>query len=241
MKCQSYLVLLFAFLSVIFFLLLIFLRIPFPLYPLMSWQDVLDILTPLVLLPVYRVLFKRTSNEPTSSHEETWFILFAALWASGQGMHLGANSVTNLAEHLAKTGGLNILDSSIYELTYFFDEHLSHYLWQIGILGLAAVLVCREWAHPAGEKTVWWAAITGGMLYGLTTFGFTLEGQTLPIGVPFAIMLVLVIFILGRKDLGERPLRAFFLMTALVAVALLVAWILLWGFPIPQISEVGWI
>jgi len=67
MKRQSYLVLLFAFLSVIFFLLLIFLRIPFPLYPLMSWQDVLDILTPLVLLPVYRVLFKRTSNEPTSS------------------------------------------------------------------------------------------------------------------------------------------------------------------------------
>jgi len=119
MKRQSYLVLLFAFLSVIFFLLLIFLRIPFPLYPLMSWQDVLDILTPLVLLPVYRVLFKRASNEPTSSHEETWFILFAALWASGQGMHLGTNSVTNLAEHLAKTGGLNILDSSIYELTYF--------------------------------------------------------------------------------------------------------------------------
>jgi hypothetical protein len=38
--------LVFAILSLIFFLLLIFLRIPFPLNPLMSYQDAIDLLTP---------------------------------------------------------------------------------------------------------------------------------------------------------------------------------------------------
>ena len=42
---QSRLTLLFAVLSVVFFLLLIFLRIPSPLYPLMSVQDTIDLLT----------------------------------------------------------------------------------------------------------------------------------------------------------------------------------------------------
>ena len=53
MKRLSLLTLRFAVLSVVFFLLLIFFRIPFTLYPLMSYQDALDVLTPLVLIPLY--------------------------------------------------------------------------------------------------------------------------------------------------------------------------------------------
>lgn len=241
MKRLSLLALIFAFLSLIFFILLVFLRTPFPFYPLMSWQDVLDILTPLVLLPVYWILFKRASDEHPSKVEEIFFIVFSALWAAGQGMHLGANSVNNLAEHLAKSGGVNILNSTIYDLTYFLDEHLSHYLWHIGVFGLAAVLVYREWKHPTGERTVWWATLPAGLIYGFTTFCFTLEGQTLPIGVPFVFLLALVILIGGLRILGERPLRAFFLVSVIVTILLMVVWLILWGYPPPQISDVGWI
>ena len=53
MKRLSLLTLIFAILSLTFFLLLIFLRIPFPLYPLMSIQDAIDILTSLVLITIY--------------------------------------------------------------------------------------------------------------------------------------------------------------------------------------------
>lgn len=38
------------FLSIL--LLIIFLRVPFGLYPLMSYQDAIDLLTPLVLIPI---------------------------------------------------------------------------------------------------------------------------------------------------------------------------------------------
>ena len=58
MKRLSLLTLVFAILSVVFFLLLIFLRTPFGLYPLMSYQDALDLLTPLILIPIYWLLFR---------------------------------------------------------------------------------------------------------------------------------------------------------------------------------------
>ncbi len=44
MKRLSLLTLVFTLCSIVFFLLLIFFRIPFPLYPLMSVQDALDLL-----------------------------------------------------------------------------------------------------------------------------------------------------------------------------------------------------
>ena len=50
MKRLSLLTLVFAVLSVVFLILLIFFRTPFAPYPLMSVQDALDILTPLVIL-----------------------------------------------------------------------------------------------------------------------------------------------------------------------------------------------
>jgi hypothetical protein len=49
----SLLTLIFAFLSVVFFLLLIFFRTPFTLQSLVRDQDALDLLTPLVLIPIY--------------------------------------------------------------------------------------------------------------------------------------------------------------------------------------------
>ena len=45
MKQLSLLTLVFAILSTVFFLPLIFFRLPFVLYPLMSYQDALDLLT----------------------------------------------------------------------------------------------------------------------------------------------------------------------------------------------------
>ncbi len=57
MKRLSLLTLTFAMLSLVFIILLVFLRFEFPLYPLMSYQDALDVLTPLVLIPIYWLLF----------------------------------------------------------------------------------------------------------------------------------------------------------------------------------------
>ena len=237
MKRLSFLALCFAVLSTVLFLLLIFLRIPFPLYPLMSYQDAFDILTPLVLIPIYWLLFKFAGSDESNRAEEIAFMVLAATWVLGHGMHLSANSVNNLAETLAKNQVIDITGTSIYELTYFFDEHLSHYLWHFGVFGLAGVLIYREWRRPAGITTIWGPTVVAGLIYGVTLFSIVIEGQTVPLGLPFVILYTLLTLIWGRKTLAQRPLLAFFFASFLVAFILFAGWGLYWG-GFPQILDV---
>jgi len=238
MKNKSLLTLIFAILSIVFFLLLIFFRTPFTLYPLMSNQDALDLLTPLVLIPIYWLMFRETSRTGSSLFEEIIFMLLAVFWISGQGMHLAANSINNLIESLERTHVLDIKSTDIYQLTYFVDEHLSHYIWHIGIFGLAALLIYRDWRRPADTPTRWWSTVLAGLLYGFLLFCIFLEGQTVMLGLPFCILISLVVLIWGRKQLAQKPILAFFFIAFLVAALFLVGWGLYWG-GFPQFSDVG--
>ncbi len=65
------------------------------------------------------------------------------------------------------------------------DEHLSHYIWHIGIIGLAALLIYRDWRRPADTPTRWWSTVLAGLLYGFLLFCIFLEGQTVMLGLPF--------------------------------------------------------
>ena len=111
----------FAILSLVFITLLVFLRIKFPLYPLVSYQDVFDILTPLVLIPVYWLLFRQSAGNESSLGEEIAFMVLAAVWVEGQGIHLSSNSIDNLIDALARSQVIDIKATDIYHLTYFFD------------------------------------------------------------------------------------------------------------------------
>jgi hypothetical protein len=204
----------------------------------MSYQDAIDLLTPLVLIPLYWFLFRFASERATGLGEEIAFLALAVFWVQGQGMHLSANSISNLIENLAKNGVIDVTGSDIFTLTYFYDELLSHYLWHIGILGLIVVLIHREWRQPAGEATLWWATLTGGVLYGLILFLITLEGQTTPLALPFIILFALFGLAGGRRKLGQQPLLAFFCVACLVAALVYLAWGLIWG-GFPQLTEVG--
>ena len=166
MKRLSLLALVFAVLFLVFYILPVFFRVPFPPYPLMSVQDAIDLLTPLVLIPVYWLLFRRAGGGHARLIEEQAFVLLAVLWVLGHGIHLSANSISNLAEGLAKSQTLDITGTTIYQLTYFYDEQLSHYLSHGGIVGLALVLILREWRSPAGERTLWWAAVLARLIHG---------------------------------------------------------------------------
>ena len=238
MKRLSLLTLLFSILSLVFIILLILLRFRFGPYPLVSYQDVFDVLTPLVLIPVYWLLFRSSSSQPASLAEDLAFMVLAALWAQGQGLHLSANAIDNLIEGLARSRVLDIMSTDVYRLTYFFDEGLGHYLWHLGTLGLAALLVYHEWRRPAGVTTTWWAAIVAGLIYGFCFFCIFLEGQTVVLGLPFAVALVGLTLLRGRARLSQQPVLAFFFVTCLVAVVLFAGWGAYWhGFP--QFSDVG--
>jgi hypothetical protein len=238
MKRLSLLTLLFAGVSVVFIQLLIFFRFGFALYPLMSCQDALDLLTPLVLIPIYWLLFKYAASEAPSLAEEMAFMVLAALWVLGQGMHLSANSIDNLIEGLARRQVVDIRPTDIYQLAYFFDEHLSHYLWHLGVLGLGALLIYREARHPSSATTAWWAASVAGLLYGFLYFCIFLEGQTVALGLPCALALVAFGLISARRKLAQRPVLAFFFIACSLALLLFAGWGVYWrGFP--QFSDVG--
>ncbi len=238
MKRLSLLALVFAILSLVFINLLVFFRFPFSLYPLMSFQDALDLLTPLVLIPVYWLMLKASSNRRPTLAEEIGFLIFAALWIQGQGMHLAANSVDNLIEGLAKKQVIDVTGSSIYQLAYFMDEHLSHYLWHLGLIGLTALLILHEWREPAGIQTIWWMTGLAALLHGFTFFAIFLEGQTMPLGLPFTALLTLIPLLWGRKKLAQQPILAFFFLSGLLAFLLFAGWGIYWG-GFPQFSDVG--
>jgi len=239
MKRQSVLTLVFALLSLTFFLLLIFLRIPFPLYPLMSVQDAIDILTPLVLIPLYWLMFRSISQNRTVLGSEIFFMVMSAFWASGQGMHLSANSINNLIGNLAKDQVIDVTKTDIYHLTYFYDEYLSHYLWHIGVVGLAVLLIYESWRQPTQEKTDWRLVIPAGILYGFTCFCFFLEGNTLILGLPFVIIVTLLILIRGRAKLPQQPIMAFFFVSCSFAFVGFVGWWLYWGSFIPIMEAIS--
>ncbi len=228
----------FAVLSLVFINLLVFVRRSFPLYPLASYQDAFDILTPLVLIPLYWLLYRHAATGVSNPAEELAFMAFAALWAEGQGMHLSANSIDNLIEALARNGVIDVKATSIYQLTYFFDEHLGHYIWHIGMLGLSAVLVYHEWRHAAGLTTHWGAVIAASIVYGFTYFSIFIEGQAVALGLPFALIMVALAIIWGRRLLSQRPILAFFSASWLFACLLFAVWGVLWG-GFPQFSDVG--
>jgi len=151
----------------------------------------------------------------------------------GQGMHLSANSIGHLLSE-ARTG-------EIHELTHFYDEVLSHYLWHFGVVGLSALILYRQWRNPfSGQPEGVAAAIVGGLIYGFTYFAAVLEAGTAPLGVPFAIAVALYGLIWGRKQFREQPMTTFFVTAYSLATLLILIW-LIWQGGLPQPSEVGFL
>jgi hypothetical protein len=231
MRRLSTLTLVFAVAFLIFFFGPPLLGKPFGPYPLMKIADVFDIFTPLVLLPLYWLLYRMSQKEPVNLTGIIVFFVLAAFWAQGQGMHLSANSIGHLLKGMET--------SDIYKLAYFYDEVLGHYLWHFGIVGLSAVIIYRQWKNPFnGEKTPLWPVALAGVIHGFSFFSVVLEGGTAPLGVTFAVLAILFVLIWGRKKIAQQPLLTFFFLSYIVALLFFLGWGIYWQ-GLPQFSEVG--
>lgn len=224
---------------------------PLPVYPRMTLGDALDLLAPLVLIPLSWVLFARETRGARSAPATTLFIAFAALWVEGHGIHLAANSIG----HWWKASD----SEEARALSRFYDEGLGHWLWHAGIVGLAAMLLRaaargdakgREGATgpdregpggpaPPARRGRHAAAVSvSSALYGFAFFAAVTEGGTARLGVPFALVVVAAGATRWRARLARRPLLATLVAAHLVAAALFAAWALLWH-GLPEFSEVG--
>jgi hypothetical protein len=214
--------LIFALAFAVFFIAPAFLSFAFPPYPLMKTGDAFDILTPLVLMPLYWVFLQRVSAFQPNRRQILTFVILSALWVLGQGMHLSANSIGHQLDGQES--------SDAYKLTYFYDEVLSHYLWHLGVIGLSALIMAASWRSAlAEERTSLVRLIPAALVYGLTYATIVLEGTTAPIGVPFALIGAIVPLWSKRHELTRRPGLAFFTMAYLIALLLFAGWTLVWG------------
>jgi hypothetical protein len=218
----SRLTLLFSVLFVVFIVGLPFLSSPFGPYPLMKTQDAVDLLTPLVLIPVYWLLLQGGPDRSVKTWEMVAFLVLAALWVEGHGIHLAGNSIGHLTEAFA--------GSDAAALTLFYDEVLSHYMWHAGIIGLSLLIVYRQWTNPSsGLRSGLGMEMGAGILHGLSYGLMVLEGVTTPIGVPAAVLVTAFGLVWGRGKFRQQPLLAFFFVAYLTATVLFLVWRVYWG------------
>ena len=231
MNRLSRLVLIFSICFAVLFISPAIFRKQFGPYPLLKTGDVIDIFTPLILIPLYWLLYQCGHDKAPNLSESVVFLVLAAFWVEGQGMHLSANSIGHLLREM--TGS----DASV--LTNFYDEVLSHYLWHFGVMGLSTLLILRQWQTPfIGGRAELGLESLAGVIHGFTFFLIVVEAGTAPLGIPFAILVTLFGLVWGRKKLRQQPLLAFFFVTYLVATIFFAGWAIYWG-GLPQFSEVG--
>jgi len=231
MKRPSLLILVFSITFLVFFMLPPFLNQKFGLYPLMKVADVFDLFTPLVLIPLYWLIYRLDGKSASTQGEDVCFMILAAFWVLGQGMHLAANSIGHLLNGMEGT--------DIYKLGHFYDEVLSHYLWHFGVVGLSAILIFRQWRKPLAEGRIsTWLVILAGIIYGFTYFALIIEGATTPLGVTFTVLAVLLMAIYARKVMTKQPVLFFFFIAYAFALLLFIGWGIYWQ-GLPEFSEVG--
>ena len=233
MKRLSILILVFAIAFAFFIIAPGLLNKPFTPYPYLKIADVLDLFTPLVLIPLYFLLLYFGASQIPSLKSMIVFLVFAALWVEGQGMHLAANSIGHWLSDLA--------GDQIYDVTYFYDEVLSHYIWHLGVVTLSAQLIYRSWKFPFtdGSSRLILESIAG-VIYGLTVFIIGIEGGTVSLLFPFSVLAAITALILGWGKFKRLPLLTFFLVGYALAALIFTSWGIYWG-SFPQFSHLGWI
>lgn len=193
--------------------------------------DVLDLLTPFVLLMLVFILYKKSTTgvpHPPIFGVQLLLIIGAVSFVEGHGMHLAANAIFR---HLDTPG------TPLYQLTYFFDETLGHILWDAGLLLIAIGLIL---ASRTGQGILFVKDVVlllvAALLYGFTYFVNAVEGQTVLFTLPAAILIPVLLFLNASKNRVALFFAAAF---AVADLFFLIWWMWQGGFP--QFSELGWI
>ena len=160
--------------------------------------------------------------------------LTAALYAMGRGVHLAANSIHDMID---RTGG-----ADPWGLVYLWDERVGHTMVDLARIGFAIVLVSLERpggadhgsAGPGGRV----ALFAGSLAYGFTYFACAVEGQTVPLALPYC--LAFAVWGIGSAARGRAlgPTRTFFTVAAVVSLLFFAIWGI-WQRGFPEFTHVG--
>ncbi|HET7497400.1 MAG TPA: hypothetical protein VFM00_03800 [Candidatus Eisenbacteria bacterium] len=173
----------------------------------------------------------------------------AAAFALGHGAHVAANSIHDLAERSGAGDPTGLLD--------FWDERVGHYAVDSGRILFAVALLGQP--APSGEGPLAAArggrassesgpttrrllpallVALGGAAYGFTTFASAVEGQTVPLVLPFYALAAVAVVVLARAGRGQPWIRFFFGSAAGTALLFFLIWGI-WQHGFPEFTRAG--
>jgi len=213
------------------------------LRPGLTVGDLIDAATPLVLVYLYaRVVRALRVGSPGHRQDSPRILHFGRMLLTtgglalvlGHGMHVAANSIHDA---ITRT---RVPDP--FGLVNWWDERVSHTIIDSSKVVICAALTLLEprshaysEAAPGESRTV--LLMTGAVCYGFIYFAAGVEGQTVPLLLPFCTAYLVWALTRGRP---WGPVRRFFGVGAAVSILLFAIWgVSHRGFP--EFSAVGMI
>jgi len=198
-------------------------------------QEAADLLTPLVVIPLAWLVFDLAGG--LGRRGLVAFLVIAALWVEGQGIHLAANAIGDAFPHDAAEVFYGTVPG---DLDLWLDETLSHWMWHAAWVALSLLILAaatRSSVAPPDRTSA--IATVAGLIYGATFFLVSVEGVTTLLGIPASILILAWCLVARRRGLARQPVVTFFLVASLVTLLGYVGWGALNGWTLPEFSKVG--
>ena len=186
--------------------------------------DWVDLLTPYAVIgTAAMVMHRAAANRP----QWVLFGVASVTFALGKGLHLAANSISNVADAV-------VADATI---VHVWDEVVSHLVWYTGLFLL---LLSLAWALQEATIRVGILDMVVAALVAVTLVNNYIEGAQPWLGLVFLSVLLAV----GVRSY-PRPVARLLLVVGGLGLLLLLGWGLYWmltdGQLFPEFSELGWI
>jgi hypothetical protein len=203
-----------------------------------SGGEAFDFLTPLAVVPVALAAFlslRKTAETAVlgSRRSSKWplavLVLGLICYVEGHGLHLSANAIDRLLGAQENT--------ALHQSVYIYDEVISHFIWDSGVLIIAAGLIMAgaKVSFPRLSWVHWTLLGVGAVFFGFSYAVNAIEGQTVVLTLPAAVVMGLIclrVYGEGRRRREYNPAAFFFLMGFLLSVLLFAYWgIAHQGFP----------
>ena len=198
-------------------------------------QEAADLLTPLVVIPLAWLVLELAGG--LGRRGLAAFLVVAAVWVEGQGIHLAANAI---GDAFPKDALDAFYRTPPGDLDFWLDEVLSHWLWHaawVAITVMMLVAATRPDASPRDRASA--TAAIAGFVHGATFFFVTVEGVTTLLGIPASILILAWGVLTARRGLARRPMVTFLLVTTLATLLGYAIWGALNHWTLPEFSKVG--
>ncbi len=201
-----------------------------------TWQETLDIVAPLVVLPLAWLAFDAAGGLGRAGN--VLFIVVAVAWVEAHGIHLAANAIGDVFQAGPARDAFYATPAG--DLDHWLDEVLSHWIWHLAWVAISVLIIAAGMRSPGSRHEPFSAtAATAGLIQGATFFVVTVEGSTAALGIPWSIALLAWALVASSRGLARRPVATFFLLTAVVTLVGYAGWAAVNEWTLPEFTEAG--